>query len=117
MPLKPQPFNDGIVAIYGISSTADPGEAPVDKLTFKESLRFNRRTVGVQRQYLAMQVNARIDYLLRCPYRRDVSTFDVAIPTLDGQQYRITAVQVPEDIQPPVMDLTLEKLEAYYGLS
>lgn len=116
--MKPtQEFNDGLVVIYGVTNSSDPGEAPVDKLTQKGILRFHRRTIGIQRQYLAMKVNARIDYLLRCPYRRDVSTFDVAIPTLDGQQYRITAVQVPEDIRPPVMDLTLERLETDYEIS
>jgi len=113
---KPQPFNDGTVAIYSVTNTAAPGDAPVESLTAKTSLRFHRRTVGIQRQYLAMQAGARVDYLLRCPYRPEVSTLDVSIPTLDGKQYRITAVQVPEDVRPPVMDLTLERSEVEYDL-
>ena len=57
-----------------------------------------------------------LDLLLRCPCRPEVSTQDVAVPTLDGRQYRITLVQVPEDIHPPVMDLTLERLERDYDM-
>jgi len=43
-----------------------------------------------------------------------VSTQDVAIPN-DGRQYRIVQVQYPEDVQPPVMDLTLEEVAATIG--
>lgn len=85
-------------------------------MTIKGKLRFHRRTVGVQRQYLAAQAHAKVDYLLRCPYVPAITVLDVAVPTIDNKQYRITAIQVPEDIRPPVMDLTLERLEADYDL-
>jgi hypothetical protein len=114
---QPQPFNDGIVSIYSVENNAAAGDAPAEILTPKETLRFHRRTVGIQRQYLAAQAQSRVDFLLRCPYRPEVSVQDVAIPTLDKKQYRITAVQVPENIRPPVMDLTLERLGADYDLS
>ncbi len=61
-----------------------------------------------------LHVNVR--YLLRCPLLRDVSTQDVAIPN-DGKQYRIVQVQFQEDIDPSVMDLTLEELLQDYEIA
>lgn len=110
-------FNDGMVTIYRVENRAAPGEKPKDALFKRGTLRYQRRTVGIQRHYAAMNAGARVDLLLRVPYRRSVSTQDVAVPTLDGKQYRITLIQVPEDVIPPVMDLTLERLERDYDLS
>lgn len=110
-------FNDGMIAVYAVENRAAPGEKPKDALFKRGTLRYQRRTVGIQRHYAAMNAGARVDLLLRVPYRRSVSTQDVAVPTLDGKQYRITLIQVPEDVNPPVMDLTLERLERDYDLS
>lgn len=110
-------FNDGLVTVYRVENRAAPGDKPVEKLVKKVSLRYTRRTVGIRRHYAALNAGARVDLLLRVPYRPEVSTQDVAVPSLDGKQYRITLVQVPEDVTPPVMDLTLERLEREYDLS
>ena len=110
-------FNDGMIVVYAVENRAAPGEKPKDALFKRGTLRYQRRTVGIQRHYAAMNAGARVDLLLRVPYRRSVSTQDVAVPTLDGKQYRITLIQVPEDVVPPVMDLTLERLERDYELS
>lgn len=109
-------FNDGIVEIYAVENTAAPGRKPGGVLTRKGKLRYQRRTVGIKRHYAAMAAGAKVDLLLRVPYRKEVSSQDVAVPTLDGRQYRITLVQVPESVTPPVMDLTLERLERDYDL-
>ena len=110
-------FHDGLVTVYRVENQAAPGDKPVERLVRKGVLRYQRRTVGIQRHYAAMNAGARVDLLLRVPYRPEVSAQDVAVPTLDGKQYRITLVQVPEDMTPPVMDLTLERLERDYDLS
>lgn len=110
-------FNDGIVDIYAVKNIAAPGEKPVELLSRKGTLRCKRRTVGIKRHYAAMNAGAKVDLLLRVPYRPEVSAQDIAIPTQDRRQYRITFVQVPEDVMPPVMDLTLERLERDYDLS
>ena len=109
-------FCGGLVTIYRVENSAAPGEKPKKRLAPKGSLRYQRRTVGIRRHYTALNAGARVDLLLRCPCRPEVSTQDVAVPTLDGRQYRITLVQVPEDIHPPVMDLTLERLERDYDM-
>ena len=103
---KTQTFNDGIVYIYDLTDNT---------LTLKRSLRYHERTVGLSRHYIAKQSQVKIAYVLRCPRLRDVSAQDIAIPN-DGKQYRIEQIQYPEDIDPPVMDLTLEELTAYYDI-
>lgn len=128
-------FHDGLVTIYRVENRAAPGDKPVERLVKKAVLRYARRTVGVRRHYAAMNAGARVDLLLRVPFRPEVSPQDVAVPTLDGKQYRITLVQVPEDAAGSrhwaggpttarggasaahVMDLTLERLERDYDLS
>ena len=109
-------FNDGLVTIYRVENQAPPGNKPVELLVEKATLRYGRRTVGIRRHYAALNAGARVDLLLRTWYRPEVSSQDVAVPTQDGRQYRITLVQVPEDVTLPVMDLTLERLERDYEL-
>lgn len=108
-------LNDGVVSIYHVANTAQPGELPVEGLTLKHTLRYEKRTVGFKRLYAAMQAQAQIDLLIRVPYLPTVSTQDVAVPT-DGKQYRITAAQSIAETQPLAMDLTLERLEHDYEL-
>lgn len=112
---KTQTFNDGSVNIYAVEDTALPGKKPVMSLTLKETLRYHERTVGITRRAAALQDNAEIKYVLRCPCRRNVSAQDIAIPN-DGQQYRIRTVQYPEDVEPACMDIELQELTAVYSI-
>lgn len=116
MQAKTQTFNDGVVSVYSVGNTAAVGDAPQETLSVKATLRYKRRTVGIKRYYTASEANAQIDQLIRCQVVTSVSTQDVAILP-DGLQYRITWIQYPEDITPPVMDLTLERLVENYVLS
>lgn len=110
-----QAFNDGIVKIYEVTNTAQDGGMPVECLALKQTLRYKERTVGLSRFWAAAQANVRVSYVLRCPRLRDVSAQDIAVPN-DGKQYRIVLMQYPEDINPPVMDLTLEELNPVYDI-
>lgn len=117
MKQKTQTFNDGIVSIYSVEDIALPGNMPKEGLSLKEgNLRYDERTVGMGRYWTAMQAQARISLLLRVQRLRNVSTQDIAIPN-DGEQYRIVQIQYPEDIVPPVMDLSLERIEAKYEIA
>lgn len=113
--MKTQTYNDGVLNIYSVENIASPGEMPADKITLKESLRYEERTVGMTRFYAAMQNNVNIKYVLRAPRIRAVSTLDVAIPN-DGKQYKIVQIQYPQDVEPPSMDLTLEELTPIYDI-
>lgn len=115
--MKNQTFNDGIVNIYSVGNIAADGNKPVEGLTLKAGpLRYHERTVGMSRYWAAMQNQTKVDLLLRVPQLRNVSTHDIAIPN-DGKQYEIKQVQYPEDVEPPVMDLSLERLDSDYDLA
>lgn len=88
---------------------------PKEGLILKQTLRYKERTVGFKRYYAAMQNNIKIDFVIRCPQVRTVKADNVAI-LIDGDQYRIKQIQYPEDVEPPVMDLTLERLGEFYDV-
>jgi len=114
--MKPQTFNDGVVNIYTVGNIAPDGDMPQEGLTLKVGpLRYKERTVGMSRFWTALQNQVQVDMLLRVPLIRGVSTQDVAIP-VDGQQYKIKQIQYPEDVEPPVMDLSLERIDAKYDI-
>lgn len=115
MKQQEQTFNDGVVDIYHVSNSAANGLAPVESLTQAVRLRYKERTVGIQRYYSAKQADAKIDRLMRCHRIDEISTQDVAV-LQDGKQYTIDLIQYPEDIVPPVMDLTLVKVVHDYDL-
>lgn len=111
-----QTFNDGVVNIYSVGNIAEPGNMPKDGLTLKVGpLHYEERTVGMSRFWTAKQALSRIDIMLRVPRHNNVSTQDVAIP-IDGQQYMIVQIQYPPEVEPPCMDLSLERIEAKYEL-
>ena len=117
MPWQTQTFNDGVANIYTVCNIAESGEMPKDGLTLKiGALRYKERTVGMSRYWVAMQAQARIDLVLRTPQLRSVSLHDVVTP-IDGEQYRIVQIQYPEDMEPPVMDLSLQRLEVAYDIA
>jgi hypothetical protein len=114
--IKPQTYADGIVEIYAVSNTAAAGSKPADILTLKVTLRYSERIVGISRYYAALQANAEINRLIRCPLLRGVSTQDAAILS-DGKRYRIEQIQYPEDITPPVMDMSLVEVSQVYEIA
>lgn len=117
LPTQTQSFNDGIVNIYSVKNTADAGNMPKKNgLTLKVgSLRFEERVVGMGRYWSALQEQSRIEQILRVPRINSVNVHDVAI--LNGQQYDIMQVQYPPDVEPPCMDLSLERLEVAYEVN
>lgn len=117
MKLNPltQPLDDGIISIYKVDNISEPGDLPKDGLTIKISnLRYKERTVGVTRYWTALQEQERIERMIRAPRINSVTANDVA--TLNGKQYEIVQVQYINDVDPPCMDLSLERLEVAYEI-
>lgn len=112
---KAQAFNDGVVKIFAVVNIATAGSKPKEQLVLKETLHYKECTVGLTRFWTAKQASVNVKYVLRCPLLRGISTKNVAIPN-DRKQYKIVQVQYPEDVFPPVMDLTLEEVSAVYGI-
>lgn len=111
---KSQTFNDGICVIYSIKNIAQAGEKPKDGLAFKAGpLRYDERTVGMNRFWAAKQADARIDRLIRVPRIESVSTHDVAVLN-SAEQYSLEQVQYPPDVDPKCMDLSLERINTKY---
>lgn len=110
-----QTFNDGVANIYSVENIAPPGSMPQEKLNLKfERIRYEERTVGVQRYWTAMQAQARVDMVIRIHRISGISLHDVVAP-IDGHQYKIVQIQRPkDDVDIPVIDLSLQRLEVAY---
>lgn len=109
-----QTFNDGIVDIYWIKNEASPGDTP--KYVLKDkilNLRYEERTVGINRFWAAKQEQTQIEMLMRTQ-RLDIKTHDIAV--IREQQYKILQIQHPKNVTPPCMDLSLERLEVAYEI-
>lgn len=111
-----QNYNDGLVQIFAVSNAAPPGRMPVEQLTPKIKLRYEERSLGLQRYYSGKQNQVEVERVIRTPRRREVSSQDVAV-TEDGTQYRIDLVQPVKDTYPPSMDLTLSRIDQNYDVS
>ncbi len=107
----PQTFNDGIISIYTVHDIAAQGETPEIGISSPAlcSLRYQERMVGYNRYIENMQAGTRTDRLYRCLRIEAVTTKCVAVE--GTKQYNIKQVQHPPDIYPPVMDLTLERID------
>lgn len=117
MKQRTQTYNDGVVKIYKVDNIAAPGNMPKDGLVLKvDSLRYEERIVGMGRFWTAKQNHVQIDRIIRTPRLESISSQDVAIP-VDGKQYEIKQIQYPLDVEPPSMDLSLERVEAEYEIS
>ena len=109
-----QPFTSGIVIIYGEQNVAEPGYLPQVQLAEKGILRYEERSLGLQRYFNAQQNQIQIERVIRCPRRPGITNQDVA-ETEDGTRYRIDMVQAVMDVYPPCMDLTLARYEQVPG--
>jgi hypothetical protein len=106
-------YMDGVVKIYTLTNTAEPGCKPAFSETLKETLRFRERTVGVTRFYTALESVGEIARLIRCPLRRNVTAHDIAVIIADGPaaKYEIGQIQYPEGVVPKAMDLSLVRTD------
>ena len=103
-----QNFNEGEITIYRTKDRAQPGYYPQIELSKKVKLRYEKRSLGIQRYYAAAQNLIEVKRVVRVPKHPDVTNQDVA-QTEDGTYYRIDLVQDVVDVYPPCMDLTLAK--------
>ena len=111
-----QRYNDGIVRIYSVTDTAEPGYAPVETPTEKIKLPYEERRLGITRYFSGAQNQMQIDRVLRVQRAGKVNTQDIAV-TEDGQNYRVDLVQSVPDVWPESVDLTLSKIEQVIDLT
>lgn len=96
-------FNDGICTFHVIDDDGNAGEV-------KEKLRFQNRTVGVRRQYMAMQDSrVTIDRMIRVSYQEWLNEWSTYTVEIDGQLYDINEVQNVFETLPRSQNVTLKK--------
>lgn len=105
-------FGDGVAEICGIVNIAEEGDRPKEKLIVKERLRFENRTVGLQRFFDAAQEKITVSRVISLPLIPAVSTQDVVV--ISGNQYEIKMKQEKFDTRPASMLLTLSDVEEIY---
>jgi SPP1 family predicted phage head-tail adaptor len=105
-----QQYSDGVVTIYSVEDTAEPGYKPVEKPTPKIKLFYEEQRLGIQRYYAALQNQVEVTRVVRTPRAGDINNQDIAI-TEDGKKYAITMVQAVPDVNPPSVDITLSLIE------
>ena len=108
-----QEMNSGVVKIYSVEDSAQPGYQPKPTLTLKLTLRYEEQRLGINRLYLSRQNQAEVEKVIRVPRQDSISNQDVAILE-NGSQYSIDYTQTVQDTYPPCMDLSLVKVEQNY---
>ena len=109
-----QSYNDGVVTVYAVTDSAQPGYQPVEQLTEKIKLRYEEQRLGIQRYYDAMQNQIQVERVIRVQRAGKITNQDVA-ETEDGRRYRIDLVQTVDGVWPPSQDLTLAKYQQEEG--
>lgn len=107
-----QTFNDGMAYVYKLTNVAQPGFKPQLEPELYRKLMFGFKTIGVRRNYEAMQADVRLDELIEVMLDRKISTQDVVV--IEGVQYKIKQVQHMKDTSPPTSLLSLTRLEEDY---
>lgn len=105
-----QAFNDGIVRVYSVEDTAQPGFKPIKGLQPLVELRYEERKLGIQRFFSGQQYQVNISRVIRVPTPPMELTTQCVAVTEKGTQYNIRLVQFVRDIYPPCYDLTLERI-------
>ena len=108
-----QEMNSGVVKIYSVEDSAQPGYQPKPSLTLKLTLRYEEQRLGINRLYMSRQNQAEVEKVIRVPRQDSISNQDVAILE-SGSQYSIDYTQTVQDVYPPCLDLSLVKVEQNY---
>lgn len=104
-----QTFNDGVLKVFEVTNISSTGDMPSEQLTEIGKLPFEYRNVGFKRQFEAMQVGQQIDLVIRTPYRMEITPKHLI--RIDGITYRIVLLERNVFEMPPVMDITLCRME------
>lgn len=110
-------FDDGILTIYAVTNTAQPGQMPVEGLEEKEKYYYGFDTLGINRYYTALQAQQQIEAVVNVPGWGDVAATDVC--ALDnGDQFRIVMRQPAlDDNGLRITKLSLERINEKYAIN
>lgn len=102
-------FDSGVLYVCDLVDDADKGDAPRQVLKKRNKFWFERRFVGVNRQYLAKGVQERIDLLVRIHDFQNVNVGQYVMLG-NGDQYRVMNVSQGNEM----MEYTRMVNQKYY---
>ena len=102
-------FDSGVLYICEKTNIAENGEMPREILSAFQKYWFDRRTIGINRTFMAKGVNERVDMVVRVRGIQDISVHNYCVLG-NGDQYRITMVSHGHDQQ----DFTRMVNQKYY---
>lgn len=110
-------FDDGILTIYTVTNTAQPGQMPVEGLEEKEKYYYGFDTLGINRYYTALQAQQQIEAVVNVPGWGDIAATDIC--ALDnGDQFRIVMRQATSDDNGlRITKLSLERINEKYAIN
>ena len=112
---KKTPFvtlNDGVCRVYKLQNVAEAGLKPRLEPTLYRKLNFAYQTIGVKRNYEALQAMVKLDEMIEVLLDRNLSSQDIVV--INDVQYEIKQVQHKKDTHPETSLLSLMKLEENY---
>ena len=107
-----QTFNDGVCHIYKLADVSIPGYKPQLRPKWYRSLPFGYKTIGVRRNYEAMQAAVRLDEMIIISQNHEISPQDIVV--IEGVQYDVKQVQHKNDTAPRTTLISLQRLEEVY---
>lgn len=105
-------FNDGVAFFFSVENASEEGDRAKYKLVPKAKVRFEYRTVGLQRFFDAAQVKVTVAKVIVTPLISSINPQDVV--TIGDNQYIIQMKQERYDTRPASMLLTLSETEEDY---
>ena len=102
-------YNDGIIKIYAVEDTAEPGAMPVETKTLLYTLNYREMRLGITRYYTASQNHVSIERVMRVQKVPGITNKCRAVDE-SGAEYSISLVQTADDVYPPSLDITLAKV-------
>lgn len=118
-------YDDGIVGVYELTQTRDPGKMPVEGLSEVEQFYFGYETLGINRYYTALQANQQIEAVISIPgwnaikANRHIAIIADEDGVIDStcDQYRIVMVQPTTDEDNlRITRLSLERIGDAYAV-
>ena len=109
---KFETFNDGIAYVYKLTDVSNPGTRPVLKPKLYRGYQFQYRTIGIRRNYEAMQAAVRLDEMIKIIQDRNISPQDIIV--IEGIQYSIKQIQHKQDTSPRTSLISMQRVEENY---
>ncbi|MBU9728272.1 phage head closure protein [Diplocloster modestus] len=102
---KFEEFNDGVMSVYRVNEE----DNIIPKLDYE--IRYGEEVVSIKRHYGAKAVGEEIVKSIHVQLMSEIDTHDIVI--IDGRQYEIEQIQPDKSTLPPILRISLTKLETH----